>query len=86
MSNCAKECVGGYVRGHARVYSSRQQQGGVMRAGGRVGLSRLTVSLYAVPERPRLREVIPLLTTNLFSRAPPACTEVKRGREGRTEK
>lgn len=29
----------------------------------------------SVPERPRLSEVIPLLTANLFSRSPPVCTE-----------
>ena len=53
---------------------------------GETGLSQLTVCLLAVPGRPRLREAIPLLTTNLFSGAPPACTEVKRRRAGGEEK
>ena len=77
----------GTGRGHepgARTNSTERTGSG--EKVGETGLSWLTVCLLAVPGRPRLREVIPLLTTNLFSRAPPACSEVKRRREGGKEK
>ena len=83
MANCAKECVGAYARGHEP--SERQTDNNRTRSWERVGetgLSLITVCLQAVPKRLHLWEVIPLQTTNLFSWAPPACTEVKNQRKG----
>lgn len=72
MSDCAKKCVGVYVQGQGapRADSNR------MRSWDRALWAN---RLYTVSKRSHLWEVIPLLTTNLFRRAPPTCTQQRKG-------